>query len=175
MHRSAIPSTLVLLTLVLACQATAQHEHRSPYAGHEGMEISSLTLEQLGELRAGEGTGLARAAELNHYPGPKHTLELATELDLSPGQVDRLTDVRQGMLEQAMDKGKEIIAAERELTELFRGDGPDDAAIQVLTAALGALYGELRAIHLVVHLRTAELMTDEQIDAYDGLRGYGNR
>ena len=48
----------------------------------------------------------------------------------------------------------------------------DDAAIQVPTAALGALYRELRAIHLLAHLRTAEMMTDEQIEAYDELRGY---
>ena len=174
MHRSAIPSALVLLSLALPWQVTAQHEHRSPYSGQEGLEISSLTLEQLRELRAGEGMGLARAAELNHYPGPTHTLERATELHLSPGQVDRLADIRRVMLEQAMDKGREIIASERELTELFRGNVRDDASIQAHTAALGALYGELRAIHLVAHLRTAEMMTDEQIEAYDELRGYGN-
>jgi hypothetical protein len=117
--------------------------------------------------------GMARAAELNHYPGPKHTLDLATELGLSTDQVARLTEIRRVMSERAVAKGEEIIAAERELTELFRGNVPDASAIQVVTATLGALSGELRAIHLVAHLGTAEVMTDEQIDAYDALRGYG--
>ena len=76
------------------------------------------------------------------------------------------------MSEEAIAKGAEIIAAERVLTELFRKDKPDDVAVRSQTAVLGALYGELRAIHLIAHLGTAEVMTDQQIDAYDGLRGY---
>ena len=173
MPRSAIPFAVVLVSLVLPQHAAAQHEHRSPYAGEEALEISSLTADQLRELRTGEGMGLARAAELNHYPGPTHTLELATELGLSPDQVDRLTDVRLVMLEGAVRLGEKIIAAERELTQLFRVSKPvGREEVRDLTATLGALHGELRSIHLVAHLRTAELLTDEQILAYDRQRGY---
>ena len=39
--------------------------------------------------------GLAKAAELNHYPGPAHVLTLATELALTPDQKAR-TDAYEG-------------------------------------------------------------------------------
>ncbi len=179
MHRSGNSSalTLNLALLVFATLASpqrtaAQHEHQSPYTGHERMEISSLSSDELRELEAGEGMGLARAAELNHYPGPKHALEMAAELGLSTGQADRLTEIRDAVSELAVAKGEEIIVAERELTELFRAGEPDDAVVHMGTTTLGVLYGELRAIHLVAHLRTAAVMTDHQIDLYDQQRGY---
>lgn len=157
------PALLALATLGLPVPVTAQHEHRSPYAGHEELEISSLSPDQLRELRAGEGMGQARPAELNHYPGPKHALEMATELGLSTRQVEALTDTRRGMLGHAIATGEDIIEAERDLTELFRQGRPDEAAVQERAVALGVKYGELRAIHLVPHLETAELLSDSRL------------
>lgn len=162
-----------IVLLGLPTQVTAQHEHQSSYAGHESMEISSLSPDQFRELSAGEGMGLARAAELNHFPGPKHALELATELGLSKEQVERLMGIRETMLETAIEKGAEIIDAESDLTELFRAGSPNDSTVRELTRVLGGLYGELRAIHLVAHLRTVEVMTEDQVVVYDRLRGYG--
>ncbi len=179
MQRPLGPSALALSLAVLLLgtsvapePVTAQHQHPSPYAGHEAMEISSLSPDELRELRTGEGMGLARAAELNHFPGPKHALELQAELALSSDQVGGLTEIRRVTLEQAIEMGEEIITAERELTELFRGGTPDDSGVTTLTARLGAMYGELRAVHLIAHLRTVELMTPEQVGDYDRLRGY---
>ena len=55
----------------------------SPYAGQETRAIKALSPEDLEELRTGAGMGLAKAAELNGYPGPLHVLALAKELQLT--------------------------------------------------------------------------------------------
>jgi hypothetical protein len=72
-------------TLVVAGPALAQHHHeRSAYAGLETRDIKALSAQQLADLQAGRGMGLAIAAELNGYPGPLHVFELADSLGLSP-------------------------------------------------------------------------------------------
>jgi hypothetical protein len=47
---------------------------QSSYVGFEGRPIKSLSDQQIGDLRAGRGMGLALAAELNGYPGPSMSL-----------------------------------------------------------------------------------------------------
>jgi len=57
-------------------------EHSRTYAGQETRKIKALSEDQIQGYLAGSGMGLAMAAELNHYPGPKHVLELAEKLQL---------------------------------------------------------------------------------------------
>ena len=66
---------------VLGAQAFLSAHQPQPYAGQETRVISSLSPEDQRALRAGEGGGLAKPAELNGYPGPAHVLEL--ELDVT--------------------------------------------------------------------------------------------
>ena len=64
--------------------------------------IRSLSAEEIRGLRDGEGMGLARAAELNGYPGPTHVLEAAREGKihlftaglLRPEQIEHYTQFR---------------------------------------------------------------------------------
>jgi hypothetical protein len=56
----------------------------NPYAGQLTRSIKALSPEDIDELRKGAGMGLAKAAELNGYPGPLHVLALTTELRLTP-------------------------------------------------------------------------------------------
>ena len=53
--------------------------------GMQNREIKALPAAELAGLLAGRGLGMAQAAELNHYPGPAHVLELRTELGLTEG------------------------------------------------------------------------------------------
>ena len=48
--------------------------------------IKALSDQQIADLRAGRGMGMALPAELNGYPGPAHVLELADKLELTPDQ-----------------------------------------------------------------------------------------
>ena len=41
-----------------------------------------------------------------------------------------------------------------------------------MTEHLGLMRGQLRAIHLLAHVEAAEVLTVEQIEGYDRLRGY---
>ena len=57
-----------------------------PYAGMQTRPVKALSDQQIADLKAGRGMGLALAAELNGYPGPMHVLELAAPLGLSDEQ-----------------------------------------------------------------------------------------
>src|SRR6266849_8027447 len=57
-----------------------------PYSGLEARPIKALSDQQIADLKAGRGMGMALAAELNGYPVPVHVLELAEPLGLTPGQ-----------------------------------------------------------------------------------------
>ena len=48
--------------------------------------LKSLSPEEIQQYRDGEGMGMAKAAELNHYPGPKHALQVGTDINLSNDQ-----------------------------------------------------------------------------------------
>jgi len=74
----------VVVAVGLGGVALAQHQHGSRYSGLQQRSIKSLSDEQMADLRAGRGMGLALAAELNGYPGPAHVLELADKLELTP-------------------------------------------------------------------------------------------
>ena len=56
---------------------------QQPYAGLQHRSVRTLSEQQIADLNAGRGMGLALAAELNGYPGPIHAIELAEQLHLS--------------------------------------------------------------------------------------------
>ena len=165
-------SLMVCLAIVGPTPVLAQEHEHSPYAGHETSEIPSLSPKELADLRGGAGMGLARAAELNHYPGPKHVLELADSLGLSSEQREQVSRIREDMLGLAVELGVRIIEAERALGLRFRHGHIDSVAVREATADIGLLHGELRYRHLAAHLATREVLTPGQIEAYDRLRGY---
>ena len=69
--------TIVTITFnTTSTIAASGHEYKSKYIGQERREIKSLSNDDIKELRAGAGWGLAKAAELNGLPGPKHILEM---------------------------------------------------------------------------------------------------
>lgn len=168
---------LTLTTFVaLAAPATGQHEghsqHGSPYAGQSPSGIAALSAQEVDQLRTGSGMGLARAAELNHYPGPRHVLELAAELDLSAAQLEAVTAVHGEMRAAATRLGAEILSLEEQLQRRFAHRHIAPPGLRQATGQIARLYGELRFAHLAAHLKTRQLLSDEQVERYDDLRGY---
>lgn len=162
-----------MFACLVAGPAAAQHTHpTSPYADRERSGIAALTPQQIEELQTGAGMGFALPAELNHFPGPKHALELADSLGLSSAQRDSLTVIRERMSEEAIRLGEAIIEAERQLDQRFAHAHIDPATMRDMTAQIAALYGRLRYVHLVAHLETRAVLSAEQVEAYDRLRGY---
>lgn len=165
------PALAAALTLAAGGVAAAP---ASPYAGLEQRPIKALSAEQMDDLRAGRGMGLALAAELNGYPGPRHVLELARELRLSRDQRARTEALFADMRAGAVMLGERVIAGERALERLFADGRASEAGVQDAALALGRLQGALRAHHLRYHLVMRELLTPEQTSRYQELRGYAD-
>lgn len=142
-------------------------------AASVGASPKALTPEMLQAYLKGEGMGFAKAAELNHYPGPRHVIDLGPELELTNEQVHRTKEIFAEMKEAAVQLGTEIVAQEKKLDELFRTGTIDEDELARATIEIARLQGELRAVHLRAHLRTTALLTRKQIQKYDQLRGYG--
>jgi Spy/CpxP family protein refolding chaperone len=144
----------------------------STYVGQQSREIKALSGEDIAALRNGDGMGFAKAAELNGYPGPRHTLALARELRLSDTQAAQVTAIRDRMSAAARPLGDELIDRERALDRLFAQRDITSERLIAATAAIGDVQGRLRAVHLVAHLETRAILSAEQIAQYDKLRGY---
>ncbi len=158
---------------VFAGTAFAQSQGAQPYAGFERREVASLSADDLVEIRAGRGWGLALPAELNGVPGPIHLLELAKEIGLTKAQIAGLADMRDRMRRNAIEAGAAFIAAEQALGAAFADGPPDAATLALRVGASEDARAKLRLAHLAVHLETLSLLTQAQIAAYNRLRGYG--
>jgi acetylornithine/succinyldiaminopimelate/putrescine aminotransferase len=153
--------------------AAAQHQHGpTPYAGLQQRAIKALSEQQISDLRAGRGMGLALAAELNGYPGPLHVLELADQIGLSDEQRQRVRQLYDSMKAEAVSVGETLIAHESALDRAFAEQSISAASLASLTAQIGETRGRLRAIHLKYRLTTADLLSAHQRHRYAELRGY---
>jgi hypothetical protein len=159
------------LLLTSAAAANAQ----TPYAGMQTRPIKALSEQQMADLGAGRGMGLALTAELNGYPGPSHVLELADKLSLSADQragVQRLFDA---MKAEAVPLGARLIEQEADLDRQFAGHTVTPESLKASTAAVAATQGVLRETHLKYHLSTVALLSPGQMQRYAELRGYGGQ
>ena len=163
---------LNLLALSCALASLAQATSPAPYAGQQTREIKALSGAEQADLLAGKGMGLAKAAELNGYPGPAHVLELAGDLALSAEQRARTQAVWQAMDARARALGQQVVDAERELDALFASKQVTRERLGEQLDRIGALQAQLRAVHLEAHLEQARILTPEQTTRYAARRGY---
>src|SRR6516164_5748432 len=96
---------------LFASAAVAQ----TPYAGMRSRPIKGLSEQQVADLKAGRGMGLALPAELNDYPGPAHVLELADKLELSSDQRARIQSLFDAMKAEAVPLGARLLDQEAAL------------------------------------------------------------
>lgn len=167
--------SIVASILIASPLMAAQHDHgatRSPYADLTDRSIKSLSGEQIEELRSGAGAGFALAAELNGLPGPKHVLEMEDQLRLSDEQREQLAVIREQMSAAATELGEQIIALEAGLDSSFATGAATATSVASTSEAIGQLTGRLRATHLNAHLATVEVLSPEQVESYNRLRGY---
>jgi hypothetical protein len=161
---------LVVVTTVFAASASAQ----TPYTGMQTRSIKALSDQQIADLGAGRGMGLALAAELNGYPGPSHVLELADRLELSAEQKASVQQLFDAMKAEAVPLGTRLIEQEADLDKQFADRTMTPESLKVSTAAVAATQGMLRETHLRYHLSTAAILNPSQMLKYAELRGYGS-
>ena len=169
------PQTLILALAIgaLALPGLAD-DSLVPYAGQQSRTIKALSDEDIAALLQGEGMGMAKAAELNGYPGPKHVLTLAEELKLTASQRQEIQAVFDRMSAAAKPLGAELVERERALDQQFAKREITHDRLAAETAAIGELEAHLRSVHLAAHLETRALLSPDQIARYEQLRGYGS-
>jgi len=161
-------AALVAMTLP-AETALAQHQ---PYAGEAGREIKALSADEVKQYLSGAGMGYAKAAELNHFPGPQHVLELADKLGLTPYQRSEVARLMEAHKAEARAIGARLVESERAIDALFSSGNLGYAALADAVRAAAAAAGEYRLSHLETHRATRALLAAGQIARYDELRGY---
>src|SRR5215831_6612201 len=117
-----MPSRIFLTALIvctLAAPVSAAETAANPYSGQEARTLKALSDDDIAALRKGEGMGMAKAAELNGYPGPVHVLTLAAQLGLSESQRREVSVIFERMSAAAKPLGAALIAREQVLDQLF--------------------------------------------------------
>jgi hypothetical protein len=150
----------------------ASAQVQQPYAGFESRPIKALSDEQVADLKAGRGMGLALAAELNGYPGPVHVLELAEALGLSGAQRAKMQGLFEAMKAETVPLGQRLIAEEADLDRQFADKTITETSLGAAIRALSATQAALRTAHLKYHLATIEVLAAAQVQHYTELRGY---
>ena len=162
----------VLIVAAFLMTANASAQTVQPYTGLQDRPIKALSDQQIADLRAGRGMGLALSAELNGYPGPSHVLELGDRLNLSAAQREQAQKLFASMKSEAVPLGETVIAREQQLDRLFASRAVTPQNLAAATQAIGQAQAALRATHLKYHLSTAEILNADQMREYAQLRGY---
>jgi hypothetical protein len=117
--------------------------------------------------------GLARAAELNGYPGPAHVLEAAQagKLHLYAEQRQAIERIHAKMQAEAQGLGRQILAREADLEAGFRKGQMKEEDLARRVGEIGRNRAALRLAHLRAHLMTTAILRPEQIEDYYMFRG----
>src|SRR5215472_6053504 len=166
-EETTIMRTVVVLAIALGLGAPALAEDMltSPYRQQAAAALRGLSESEIAELRTGAGMGLARAAELNGYPGPRHVLDAvaAGKLTVSAEQLRRIQQVFDQMQRDAQRLGTSILEQERQLEAGFSAASMTEDELKSRVARIAALRGDLRTIHLSAHLATRAILSDAQV------------
>ncbi len=129
-------SPIVWLVAAALWTAGASAEPRLPYAGQDWRPIKALSDDEIRDLLDARGLGLAKAAELNSYPGPIHVLQLASKLALSDAQREASEALYDDMRLKAQTIGRKIVEAERTLDQSFASGRIEAATLRVQVNAV---------------------------------------
>lgn len=162
----------ILAFALLTLASTSGAQPAQPYAGQQTRAVKSLADTEVADLLEGRGAGLAKAAELNGYPGPQHVLELAEPLALTPPQRAATAALIAPMRAAARQHGADFVARSRELDALFASGRATPEELRAKLDAAAVAYARVREAHLAAHIAQRALLTPEQIGAYQRLRGY---
>jgi Spy/CpxP family protein refolding chaperone len=123
----------------------------------------------------GHGFGMAFVADQQGYPGPCHILELKDHLKLTPEQEARAQALVTAMYAESRPKSARLLDAEAKLRRLFASGHAEDAVVRAVVADVEQARTDLRLVHLLTHLRTREVLTDEQRRLYHEARWSARR
>ena len=162
------------LTLLLILLPTIVGAAQSPYAGWEARSIKALSAQQIDDLREGRGRALALPANLKGWPRPKHIIDVGAQLQLSTKQARSIQASFAAMQQDAREAGIKVLEAEEQLEQRFAERSVDADSLTEAVRAAGERWSQLRTIHLKYHLSMMSILTPDQHQRYQQLRGYTN-
>jgi len=121
-------------------------------------------------VAAGRGFGMAFAADQNGYPGPLHVLELKDRLNLTADQEARVRSLLAAMFAESTPRGARLLESEARLRGLFAGGRADEASVRAAVAEVERARADVRLVHLGFHLKTRDVLTDDQRRVYHEAR-----
>jgi len=169
-------ATRILMTTIVATAGLlgtassvswGQHGHGHD-GGHQAAEACSAEFDKV--VGEGRGFGLAFAADQNGYPGPLHVLELKDRLKLTADQEAKAQALLHAMFVESKPKSARLLEAEAKLRRLFADRAADDAAVRAAVGEVERARSEVRLVHLLTHLKTRELLTEDQRRIYHEAR-----
>jgi Spy/CpxP family protein refolding chaperone len=169
MRTTTIGFGALALCALAAGGASAQHAGHSQPGGQGHLAAKSCADEFASVVAEGRGFGMAFAADQNGYPGPMHVLELKERLKLTAAQEARARELLTAVLAEK-PKSARLLEAERRLERLFSERGATDDSVRAAVADIERARAEVRLVHLLAHLKTRDLLTEEQRRAYHEAR-----
>ena len=145
-----------------------EHGHAG---GHQAAEACSAEFDKV--VSEGRGFGLAFAADQNGYPGPMHVLDLRDQLKLTADQAAKAQALMHAMFAESKPKSARLLEAEAKLRRLFADRAADDAAVRAAVGEVERARSEVRLVHLLAHLKTRDLLTEDQRRIYHEARWSG--
>ena len=163
-------AAVALAGLAAGTTATrAQHAHGG--AGAQGHQVAQTCASEFEKVVGeGRGFGLAFAADQNGYPGPMHVLELKDRLKLTADQEAKGRELMHAMFTESRPKGARLLDAEARLRRLFAERVADAPAVRAAVAEVERARTEVRLVHLLTHLTTRNLLTEDQRRIYHEAR-----
>lgn len=159
----------LLFSFALICSDAAYAQ--SDTATNAKSPVRTLSAQQYTAYLKGEaGTDMAMVAEINHYPMPDKVLKLSNQLDLSPIQVKKITDINTQMQRRRLQIGGSIISNEKMLDSLFKTRKMSDGNLIFYTNRHGLYQGELKNAVLQACLATEKLLSKQQIARFEALQ-----
>ena len=146
----------------------------SAYVSLLDSEIRGLDQDTIEGYLTGKGLGQALPAELNGYPGPRHTIDMAEELELTEEQLAQVQALFDDMQSAVIPLGKKYLESVAELELAFREGTITDEYLQSQLENITGIEAQMRYVHLSTHLATIDILNHDQIMQYNMMRGYGD-
>ena len=164
----------ILFGISISVASVANPTYKSNYIGQDKRLIKSLSEDDIQQLKHGKGWGLAKAAELNGMPGPSHILQKKDKISLTDKQEIRILALFKDMESKAIPLGKKLIELEKNLNDLFANRTITNGLLNQQLDLIYIVHKQLRYVHLITHLMTPDILTHQQIEKYNQLRGYNS-
>jgi len=163
---------VIVFVCILSPAAVGAEAYTSEYVGETSRQIKSLSPADIETLKTGGGWGLAKVAELNGMPGPAHVLQMRHKINLTDEQARQIQALFNQMKTQAIPLGERLIELEAALNQGFSQRTVTPTSLEQSVDAIAKVRAQLRRVHLSAHLKTPEILSKEQIQRYNALRGY---